>query len=90
MPKSLAELRADAARRNLALDRDASFTPQELALRWKLGETTVRDIPRDELGYFEFGQGVKHRRRRYPRAAVLAYEAKLFGGALPRFDEAAS
>lgn len=77
--RTIPELREDAARRNLALDPSAAFTVRELAQRWKLGETTVRDIPRDELPYMEFGSGLRHRRRRYPRAAVLAYEAKLLG-----------
>lgn len=76
---SLPELREDAARRNLALDPAASFTVKQLAARWQLGESTVRDIPRDDLPYMEFGHGLKFRRRRYPRAAVLAYEAKLLG-----------
>jgi hypothetical protein len=76
---TLAELREDAARRNVALDRGASFTVRELAERWKLGETTVRDIPRDELPYMSFGRGLVHRRRRYRRADVERYEQTLLG-----------
>jgi hypothetical protein len=76
---SAAELRADAARRNLAIDPTAYFTVRQLAERWQVCATTVRDIPRDELPYVEFGRGLRFRRRRYPRAGVEAYEARLLG-----------
>lgn len=55
------------------------FTPALLANRWGISETTVREIPASELPYKEFGAGEQLKRRRYPPAAVLAYEAKLVG-----------
>jgi hypothetical protein len=76
---SLSDLRADAARRNATLDPRAYYTVRQLAERWQLSATYVRTIPRDELPYLEFGRGLKLHRRRYPHAAVEAYEVRRLG-----------
>lgn len=69
----LAQIRARAAAHQEALD-PTWLTPQLLAARWGVSVTTVRDIPRAELPYKEFGRGLKLRRRRYSPQAVAAYE----------------
>lgn len=51
------------------------YTPQKLAQRWEISVSTVRDIPRDELPYKEFGAGPKLKRRRYHPDDVIAFEA---------------
>lgn len=57
------------------------FTVAILAARWELSETTVRDIPADQLRYKEFGNGAKLHRRRYHPDDVAAYEAIRVGSA---------
>lgn len=51
------------------------MTVNDLAKRWHVAPSTVRDIPRDELPYKEFGKGTKLKRRRYHPDDVLACEA---------------
>jgi hypothetical protein len=51
------------------------FTPAKLAARWDVSLSTVRDIPREELPYKEFGAGTKLKRRRYHPDDVVAFEA---------------
>lgn len=65
--------RAHQAELDLAVN---SFTVQDLAARWKIAESTVRDIPRSDLPYMEFGRGRKLKRRRYHPEDVLAHEAR--------------
>ena len=55
---------------------DGWATPKELAARWKVSVTTVKDTPADELPYKEFGQGLKLKRRRYRWSDVYAFEAR--------------
>lgn len=55
------------------------YTVAILATRWGLSQTTVREIPADELPYKEFGAGEKLKRRRYHPDDVAAYEAKRVG-----------
>jgi hypothetical protein len=50
------------------------FTVNKLAERWDISASTVRDIPRDELPFKEFGKGRKLKRRRYHPDDVVAYE----------------
>ncbi|HWL39406.1 MAG TPA: hypothetical protein VNO75_04135 [Gemmatimonadaceae bacterium] len=52
------------------------LTVNKLAARWGVAASTVRDIPREELPYKEFGSGVKLKRRRYHPDDVLAFEAR--------------
>lgn len=61
------------------------FTPAILAARWGVSETTVREIPLDELRYKEFGSGKQLKRRRYHPDWVAAYEASPNA---PRVDDA--
>jgi len=51
-----------------------------LHARWKLSETTIREIPRAHLQYMEFGKGRKNKRRRYRLEDVETYEAWLLAG----------
>ncbi len=50
------------------------LTVNDLAKRWNLSASTVRDIPREQLAYKEFGRGAKLKRRRYHPDDVIAYE----------------
>jgi hypothetical protein len=76
MSASLQPIRERARAHQAEIDLAAvSYTVQDLAARWKIAESTVRDIPRDRLPYMEFGRGRKLKRRRYHPADVLAYEA---------------
>jgi hypothetical protein len=58
------------------------FTPAILAARWGISETTVREIPPEQLPYKEFGTGEKLKRRRYHPDDVAAYEARKVGSAV--------
>lgn len=51
------------------------LTVSDLAKRWHLAPSTVRDIPREDLPFKEFGKGTKLKRRRYHPDDVIAYEA---------------
>ena len=73
---TLAELREAAARHQLELEEPQFATVAQLARRWQVSQTTVRDVPFDELPFKEFGRGLKLRRRRYRWADVHAYEAR--------------
>lgn len=55
---------------------DGWATPKELAARWKVSVTTVKDTPADELPFKEFGHGLKLKRRRYRWSDVYAFEAR--------------
>lgn len=55
------------------------FTPALLAARWGISETTVREIPADQLPYKEFGAGEQLKRRRYRPDDVAAFEARRVG-----------
>jgi hypothetical protein len=57
------------------------FTPAILAARWGVSETTVREIPAQQLPYKEFGSGEQLKRRRYRPEDVAAFEAKREGAA---------
>ena len=77
MPDDLTTIRARAAEAQREHEaRTTWFTTSELAARWNLGYSTVRDIPSDELPYLEFGSGIKNRRRRYAPADVATYEKR--------------
>lgn len=81
---NLDEIRAKARAHQDEIDEAAHVgwaTPQELAQRWKLSVTTVKDTPADELPYKEFGNGLKLKRRRYRWSDVYAYEARGIRGA---------
>ena len=51
------------------------LTPLQLSKRWQLSMTTIRAIAASELPYKEFGNGTKHKRRRYRIDWVEAYES---------------
>ncbi len=77
MTTDLMTIRARAAAHQEEIDRATRFlTPQDLARRWSLSVSTIRDIPRDELPFYEFGTGRLHKRRRYAPADVAAFEAR--------------
>lgn len=72
----LAEIRARAAEHEEEIESLRWLRASQLADRWGISETTVREIPFDELPYREFGKGQKLKRRRYRPDDVAAYEAK--------------
>jgi hypothetical protein len=76
----LAAIRADAEQHQRELDAGRWLTTGQLAERWAVSDTTVRDIPRDELPWLPFGRGLKQPRRRYNPADVAAYEARRYAG----------
>lgn len=57
------------------------FTPAILAARWGIADSTVRNIPEQELPYKEFGTGELLHRRRYHPDDVAAFEARRKGSA---------
>lgn len=75
MSRHLTELRMKAQAHQDEIDRQAWFTPQQLAARWAVSVSTVKAIPFDLLPYKQHGRGIKHRRRRYAPEAVAAYES---------------
>ncbi len=84
MPKDLAEIRAKARAHQDEISEaahDGWATPQQLAKRWQVSVTTVKDTPADELPYKEFGNGLKLKRRRYRWSDVEAYESSGIRGA---------
>ena len=88
----IVEIRAGAREHQREIDLQINgLTPANLAERWKLSETTVRDIPRAHLRYMEFGKGRTHKRRRYTLADVETFEAWKLAGMPgdPPFAEAA-
>jgi hypothetical protein len=73
---AIAPLREQARAFNRELEAKASWiTVSQLAQRWGVCHSTVRDIPRDQLPFIEFGTGARYRRRRYDPADVQAFEA---------------
>ena len=77
----LATIRARAAEHQRELTERQYLSVAQLAARWQLAPSTVRDIPADELPYLEFGRGLKLRRRHYDPADVEAYERQHRKGA---------
>lgn len=75
MAPTVGELRARAAELQRELTERRLLTVRQLAVRWAVSPSTVRDIPPDQLPYLEFGQGLKLRRRRYRPEDVASYEA---------------
>jgi hypothetical protein len=78
---TVAELRERAAAHQRELTERKLLTVRNLAERWQVAPTTVRDIPPDELPYLEFGRGLKLRRRRYDPQDVEMYERRHRRGA---------
>lgn len=70
---TVSEIRERAKLHEEELDSLKWFTVSQLAARWRLSESTVREIPASELRFKEFGNGQK-RRRRYKPSWVEAYE----------------
>jgi len=76
MTASLAPYRERARAHAAEIDLSIVYlTVNDLAKRWKVSPSTVRDIPRDLLPYTEFGSGVKLKRRRYHPDDMIAFEA---------------
>lgn len=75
MTDRLATLRAKRDAHEAALPVSEWYTPAQLATRWHLSLSTVRQIPASVLPFKEFGGGEKLKRRRYHAADVAAYEA---------------
>lgn len=88
MPSRTETIRARAHEHQQELESLRWFTPQRLSARWDVAETTVRDIPFEELPYREFGKGEKRKRRRYRPADVEAFEART--DRIPRATEGAA
>ena len=75
----VSEIRAKARAHQEELSESSGevwATPQQLANRWHISVTTVKDTPADELPYKEFGNGLKLKRRRYRWSDVRAYEER--------------
>ncbi|MDB4916384.1 MAG: hypothetical protein JWM95_4028 [Gemmatimonadetes bacterium] len=70
----LARIRARAKEHGDAMESATWFTAGELAKRWGIALTTVYEIPIADLFYKRFGKG-QHPVRRYPPAAVMAFES---------------
>jgi hypothetical protein len=77
----LAEIRARRLRHEEEMLSVHWFTPALLAARWGVSETTVREIPADQLPYKAFGAGEQLKRRRYRPDDVAAFEARREGAA---------
>lgn len=75
LPSRLSTIRSRAREHQQELESLRWFTPERLAARWDVSETTVREIPREQLPYKEFGAGTKLKRRRYHPDDVAAFEA---------------
>lgn len=88
MPSRSETIRSRALEHQQELESLQWFTPQRLAARWDIAETTVREIPIEELPYKEFGTGKHRKRRRYRPADVEAFEAKT--NRIPRSAEPAA
>lgn len=80
LPSRMATIRSRAREHQEELESVRWFTPERLAARWEISETTVREIARDQLPYKEFGSGTQKKRRRYHPDDVAAFEAS---GRLP-------
>lgn len=66
-------IRARAAEHERELSEGDLLSVSIVSTTLNMSETFVRDIPRDELPYGEFGHGHKIKRRKYRRADVEAY-----------------
>jgi hypothetical protein len=73
MTDSLEQIRERAAAHERELSEGDLLPVSQVAAMLDMSETYVRDIPRDELPYGEFGHGHKLKRRKYRRADVDAY-----------------
>ena len=56
--------------------RSTFLTVAEVAERWRVSETTVRDIPYDELPYFQVGRGKRKIHRRYRPSDLEEFERR--------------
>lgn len=74
MPLTLAEIRERRRQHEEEIVSVRWLTPADLAARWKISLSSIYAIPADQLEYKTFGQGVKHKRRRYREEWVLSYE----------------
>jgi len=70
---TLDEIRERAAAHERELSEGDLLPVSQVAAMLDMSETYVRDIPRDELPYGEFGHGHKIKRRKYRRGDVEAY-----------------
>ena len=52
------------------------LTVREVAERWRVSENTVRDIPFDELPYFQVGRGKRKIHRRYRPSDLEEFERR--------------
>lgn len=77
----LAEIRARRLRHEEEMLSVHWFTVSLLAARWGIAESTVRDIPADQLPYKTFGAGEQLKRRRYHPDDVARFEASRVGTA---------
>jgi hypothetical protein len=78
LPPTLEQLRERAAAHNLELSEHEFMSVGDVSAVIRLSQTFVRDIPRDELPFIEFGHGHKLKRRRYRREDVDAYLDRLY------------
>jgi hypothetical protein len=78
LPPTLEQARARAAAHERELSEHTLLSVAEVSEIIKMSQTYVRDIPRDELPFGEFGHGHKLKRRRYRRVDVDAYVESLF------------
>jgi hypothetical protein len=78
MNNTLEQLRERAAEHERELTEKRYLSVKDVAAMIALSETFVRDIPRDELPFIEFGHGHKLKRRRYTRESVDRYLTTLY------------
>ena len=69
---TILEMREKAAEHARQLESVHWLDVEDLAARWGVSKSTVREISRDALPYLTFGKTL---RRRYDPEDVLAYEA---------------
>jgi hypothetical protein len=69
--RTVAEIRAEAMQHARQIEAVKFLTVQDLALRWRVDDETVRKIDRASLPYLEFG---KSKMRRYDPREVERYE----------------
>jgi hypothetical protein len=77
MTLTIEQIRERAAAHERELSERRYFSVKEVAAIIAMSETFVRDIPRDELPFIEFGHGHKLKRRRFEPADVDRYLANL-------------
>jgi hypothetical protein len=79
MADDLTRQRERAAEHQRREEADRQWlTTADLARRWGVSATTVRDIPAVALPYLELGNGLKFKRRRYAPVDVEAYERRRY------------